>query len=97
MLLTIVYILLNSVYFPYILLVSTIFLAPLATSSHTVIQGRLHLLYFLEVVAHWAGVVIIAVCAMITTVAIGFLVSRIFVSSGFLGVHLGMECLQLLG
>ena len=92
MVLTIVYILLNIVSIPSILLVGPIFLAPLATSSNMVLQGRSHLVSFFGVVARWSGVFLVAGYSLSPAVFIVFDVPLFLVSCLFLGVCLGLYC-----
>ena len=54
-------------------------------------------MYFLGVVAHWAGVVIVSVFSVSPAVVLEFAVALIFVGSGCICVNLGLDCLQLLG
>ena len=91
------YIPLNSVSQPYILFVGPIILEPLDTYSHKVLQGINHLVYFLGVVTCWCGVVLITGSFTSPVVVLWLVIYLFLVSSGFICVHLGLECLQMLG
>ena len=96
MLLTIFYILLNSGSFPSILFMDSIFLAPLYTTSHLVLQGSRHMLSFFVVVVSWDSMVIIVGYSVSPSLVLGFVASLIFVINRFFGVYLVLECLKLL-
>ena len=97
MFLTIVYILFNSFSCPSILFVVTIILKPLSNYPYKVPQGTSHMVYLLGLVEHWYDLVLILNSSMIPPVCLGFVVPLIFVSSGFLGFHMELECIKLLG
>lgn len=84
MLLTILYILLNSVFCPSILFVGTIFLVSPATYPHPFLQAWPHLVSLLGVVARWSGEVIIMGSSIIPEVVIGFVVPLFFLVADFL-------------
>ena len=70
MLLAVVYFLLKSISFPFIIFMVSILLVTLITLSHPVIQGRTHMLSFLRVVECWHGMVLIEVSSMSLAVVI---------------------------
>ena len=96
-LLTVFYSLLDSFSCTSIPFFGPISFVQLSNFSHPFLQGSPYLVSFLEVVARWYGVVIIAGCSTSSELVLGIVVPTLFLSRGFIGVHMGLECLQLLG
>ena len=97
MFLDIIYIILKSVSCPSIPFMGNIFLALLETYIYQVLQGTPHLMSFVGVVELWAGVVIMMGYSMSSSVVIGIFVPIILGSCKFMGINLGLLCMQLLG